>query len=74
VQSRLELQGSDLLLAGITFLVDLVLLGANEGSLIDVGVHLDIGVVTQLESVLPGMTLADRYHEMGELRGHTHLL
>jgi hypothetical protein len=35
-----------------TLLVDLILLCADERTLVDIGVDLDIGIVRQLESVL----------------------
>lgn len=36
----------------LALLVDLVLLGANEGPLVDVGVNFDIRVITELQGVL----------------------
>lgn len=36
----------------IALLVNLVLLCANEGSLVDIWVYLDVGVITELEIVL----------------------
>ena len=38
--------------------MDLVLLGSNEGSLIDVGMYLDVRVVAELESVLWGLSVS----------------
>lgn len=42
----------DMELALLALLVDLVLLCADEGALVDVGVHFDVGVVRELEGVL----------------------
>lgn len=36
----------------LALLVDLVLLGANKGPLVDVGVNFDIRVITELQGVL----------------------
>jgi hypothetical protein len=46
------LEGLDLVFAIDTLLVDLILLCADERTLVDIGVDLDIGIVRQLESVL----------------------
>ena len=37
--------------------MDLVLLGADEGSFVDIGVYFDVRVVAELESVLGGSAL-----------------
>ena len=52
VDLLLVLQGLDLVSPLLTLGMDLVLLGANEGALVDVGVDLDVGVVAKLEIVL----------------------
>lgn len=52
VDDALVLQSSDVVLALQALLVDLVLLGANEGALVDVGVNLDVRVIGELESIL----------------------
>jgi hypothetical protein len=46
-----------LVLAFESLLVDLVLLGADEGAFVDVGVDFDVGVVAQLERVLGSSAL-----------------
>ena len=48
VDETLELQGGDVVLALIAFHVDLVLLGADEGPLIDIGMDLNVGVIAKL--------------------------
>jgi hypothetical protein len=52
VDNLLILEGLDLVFAIDTLLVDLVLLCADERTLVDIGVDFDIGIVRQLESVL----------------------
>ncbi len=42
----------DFILALISLLMNLVLLGSNEGPFVDIGMDLDIRVVAQLERVL----------------------
>lgn len=44
-------EGGDFVLALEAGLVDLVLLGADEGAFVDVGVDFDVGVVGELEGV-----------------------
>jgi hypothetical protein len=39
-------------LALLALLVDLVLLRADEGSLVDVGVDFDVGVIAELQRIL----------------------
>jgi len=52
VDDLLVLEGLDLVFAIDTLLVDLVLLCTDKGTLVDIGVDFDIGIVRQLESVL----------------------
>lgn len=52
IDDALVLEGLDLLFSLIAVLVDLVLFGANERSLVDVGVNLDVRVVGELECIL----------------------
>lgn len=52
VDDALVLEGLDILSPLLTLLVDLVLLGSDEGSLVDVGMDLDIRVIAELELVL----------------------
>jgi len=52
VDDLLVLEGLDLVFAIDTLLVDLILLCADEGALVDIGMNFDIGIVRQLESVL----------------------
>jgi hypothetical protein len=46
-----------LVLALESLLVDLVLLGPDEGALVYVGVYFDVGIVAQLERVLGSSAL-----------------
>jgi hypothetical protein len=46
------LESLDLQSALLALGVDLVLLGADEGSLIDIGVDLDVGIIAELQIVL----------------------
>lgn len=52
VDDALILERLDLMLPLLTLLVDLVLLGADKGPLVDVGVNFDIRVITELQGVL----------------------
>jgi hypothetical protein len=52
VDDALILEGGDLVTAVLPLLVDLILLGSNEGPLVDVGMDLDVRVVAELEGVL----------------------
>lgn len=52
VDDALVLERFGLVLALGALLVDLALLGADEGALVDVGVDFDVGVVGELEGVL----------------------
>lgn len=52
VDLALVLELDDLLAAVVALLVNLCLLGADEGALVDVGMDFNIGIVRQLESVL----------------------
>jgi hypothetical protein len=40
------------MLALVSLLMDLVLLGTDEGAFVDIGVYFDVGIVAQLECVL----------------------
>jgi hypothetical protein len=53
-----------LVLALESLLVDLVLLGSDEGALVNVGVDFDVGVVAQLERILGSSAL--RFSLVGE--------
>jgi hypothetical protein len=55
-----------LVLALESLLVDLVLLGSDEGALVYVGVYFDVGVVAQLERVLGSSAL--RFSLVGKRR------
>jgi hypothetical protein len=52
VDDALVLEGLDLVPALLAFGVNLVLLGADEGPLVDIGMDLDVRVVAELERVL----------------------
>lgn len=52
VDDALVFVGFDLVLAFEACLVDLVLLGADKGAFIDIGVDFDVGVVAEFEGVL----------------------
>lgn len=52
VDLALVLELDNLLAAMVALLVNLRLLGADEGALVDVGMDFNIGIVRQLESVL----------------------
>ena len=54
VDDALILERLDLVAAAFALGVDLVLLGADEGLLVDVGVHFDVAIVGELEGVLGG--------------------
>jgi hypothetical protein len=45
-------ESGDLMFAIVSFLVDLILLGPDEGAFVHVGMDLDIGIVAQLQSIL----------------------
>ena len=55
-----------MILALESLLVDLVLLGSDEGALVHVGVDFDVGIVAQLERVLGSSAL--RFSLVGERR------
>ncbi len=55
-----------MVLALESLLVDLILLGPDEGALVYVGVYFDVGVVAQLERVLESSAL--RFSLVGERR------
>lgn len=52
IDDALVLQGRNLEAPVVALLVDLGLLGADEGALVDVGVHLNIRVVAELQCIL----------------------
>jgi hypothetical protein len=52
VDDALVLKSADLMAAVLAFLVDLGLFGADEGFLVDIGVHFDVAIVGELEGVL----------------------
>lgn len=52
VDDTLVFVGCDLVLALLALLVNLVLLCADEGTLVNVWMNFDVGVVAELESVL----------------------
>ena len=52
IDDALVLQRLDLVLPLLSLLMDLVLLCTDEGSLVDIRVNFDIGIVTELERVL----------------------
>ena len=54
VDDALVLEGFDVLFALLALLVDLVLLCADKGAFVDVGMDLDIGVIAELQVVLHG--------------------
>lgn len=51
VDDPLVFQGLDLVASVVALLVDLVLLRADEGAFVDVGVDFDVGVVGELEGI-----------------------
>lgn len=57
VDLPLVLELDDLLPAVFALLVNLGLLGADEGSLVDIGVDLDVRIIRELEGVLELMRL-----------------
>ena len=52
IDYALVLEGLNVVLALLTLGVNLVLLGSDEGALVDVGVDFDIRIVAELESIL----------------------
>lgn len=52
VDDSFVLQGLDLELPLLSFRMNLVLLGADEGPLVDIGMNLNIGVVAEFQGVL----------------------
>jgi hypothetical protein len=52
IDDALVLERLDFMFPLLTFLVNLVLLGSDEGSLVDVGVDLNVGVIAELQGVL----------------------
>ncbi len=54
VDDALVLKGLDLVPALLPLGVDLALFGTDEGSLVDIGMDLDIRVVAELEGILEG--------------------
>lgn len=59
-------QRLNLVLAPGAFLVDLGLLCADEGFLVDVGVHFNVGVVAELNGVLEAKVLVHGFKMSGE--------
>lgn len=57
VDDALILVGFDFVLALEALLMDLVLLGTDEGTLVDIGVYFDVRVIAELESVLGASAL-----------------
>lgn len=72
IDDTLVLERLDLVAAVFALLVDLRLLCANEGFLVDVGVDFDVAVVRQLKRVLGSNTLEDVPFDV--LKIYTHLL
>jgi hypothetical protein len=56
VDDALVLERLYLVAAVVALLVNLCLFGADEGLLVDVGVHLDVTVIGELEGVLGGIS------------------
>lgn len=65
VDDLFVLEGLDLVFAIDTLLVDLILLCADEGTLVDIGMDFDVGIVRQLESVL-GIVVSSKQKRQGE--------
>jgi hypothetical protein len=52
VDDSLVLKSLDIMLALLSLLVDLVLLGTDKGALVDIWVNLNIGIVAELQRIL----------------------
>lgn len=77
VDDSLVLVRLDLELAVLALLVDLALLGADKGPLVDIGVNLNVRVVAELQRVLPACSMSvagGSWAASGEGRRRTHLL
>ncbi len=65
VDDAFVLEGGDFVFALETGLVDLILLCADEGAFVDVGMDFDVGIVGELESV--PFAVVDYHYERGVL-------
>jgi hypothetical protein len=75
VDDALVLEGLDLVLALLALGMDLVLLGADEGPLVDIGMDLDVRVIAELESILRRVSCLLASAQLSSAQqAHTHLL